>query len=283
VLLYAFAAPYLYLFVPRERRSTGAKLLIWIWAPAAIAGAMTAYTSAAGYVNASVGLASSTLLSGLFLAWALEAVAKPTARRGETMELVPSLDSAGLGGAPGASRKASAPWLALCVLIAVIGVTVSFQFQFQQRDVAYGELTSRFDSGPWWGIKVTPERRHLLDDFAADLRAQGRPDDELLVYYEGCGYYLFWRGAIASSAYWVASDPSTGQLHRSVISYYRRHRVVPTLLVHLIKTGGLTNAELQEGTGGLYYPPTLVRPDYVFHRKPADESTAEVLARLPRE
>src|SRR5665647_1321354 len=103
-----------------------------------------------------------------------------------------------------AVHRRQAPHLALCVLIAVIGVTVSFQFQFQQRDVAYGELTSRFDSGPWWGIKVTPERRHLLDDFAADLRAQGRPDDELLVYYEGCGYYLFWRGAIASSAYSVS-------------------------------------------------------------------------------
>ena len=37
---------------------------------------------------------------------------------------------------------------------------------------SYVQLTSRFDSGPWWGIKVTPERRQLMDGFAADLRAR---------------------------------------------------------------------------------------------------------------
>ena len=49
VLIYALLAPYLYLFVPARAREAGAKLLIWVWAPAVIAGAMTAFTSAAGY------------------------------------------------------------------------------------------------------------------------------------------------------------------------------------------------------------------------------------------
>ena len=79
VQIYAFMTPYLYLFIPRERRATGAKLLIWIWAPAMIAGAMTGYTSAAGYVNSAVGLAPALIASGLFLAWALEAVGRPAA------------------------------------------------------------------------------------------------------------------------------------------------------------------------------------------------------------
>jgi len=283
VQVYAFMAPFLYLFIPRERRETGAKLLIWIWAPAMIAGAMTAYTSAAGYVNSAVGFAPALIASGLFLAWALEAVGRPAppATSPSAPSLRPGDGDAGLP--PTGSRKAGVPWLALAVLTAIIGVTIMFQFQFQQRDVSYRELTSRFDSGPWWGIKVTPERRRLLDSYAADLHAQARSDDKLLVINEGSGYYLYWKGEIAANSYWIGVDPKTGELPQSTISYYRRHRIVPTLVVRLIPTAGMTDAELQAASGGLDYPPTLVRPYYAFQRKPADESTAEVLARLPRE
>ena len=48
VIVYALAAPYLYLFVPAVRRKDGARLLVWIWVPALLLGAMTAYTSADG-------------------------------------------------------------------------------------------------------------------------------------------------------------------------------------------------------------------------------------------
>ena len=74
VIVYVLLAPYFYLFIPRELRVAGARLLICVWAPSIVAGAMTAYTSAAGYVNAAVGLAPSVVASGLFLSWALEAV-----------------------------------------------------------------------------------------------------------------------------------------------------------------------------------------------------------------
>jgi len=261
VQIYAFMTPYLYLFIPRERRETGARLLIWIWAPAMIAGAMTAYTSAAGYVSSAVGLAPALIASGLFLAWSLEAVGRPST----------------------ASKGSAVPWLALAVLTAIVGVTVVFQFQFQQRDVPYGALTSRFDSGPWWGIKVTPERRRLLDGFAVDLHEQALPDDKLFIMYEGSGYYLYWTGEIAANSYWIGPNEETGQLSQTTINYYRRHRIVPTLVVHLIPTAGMTDADLQAACGGLDYPPTLVRPMYAFQRKPADETTAEVLARLPRQ
>jgi len=282
VQVYAFMTPFLYLFIPREKRETGARLLIWIWAPAMIAGAMTAYTSAAGYVNSAVGLAPALIASGLFLAWALEAVGRPTVPApGPSAPLLrPADGEAGLPSA--ASRNTGVPWLALVTLVAVVGVTIGFQFQFQQRDVPYRELTSRFSSGPWSGIKVSPDRRRLLDGYAADLRAQARPGDQLLVFNEACGYYLYWKGSIASNTYWMGVTAS-GQLPQWVISYYRRHRIVPTLVVHLLPTAGMTDAELQAACGGLDYPPVLVRPMYAFQRKPADESTAGVLARLPRE
>jgi hypothetical protein len=44
----------------------------------------------------------------------------------------------------------------------------------------------------------------------------------------------------------------------------------------------MTDAELQAACAGLDYPPVLVRPAYAFQRKPAGETTSEVLARLER-
>jgi hypothetical protein len=264
VLVYAAMAPYLFLFVPRPRRETSAKLLLWVWAPAMIAGAMTAFTSADDYLSAPVGFAPALMASGLFLAWSLEAVTSPE-------------------GGEGAPARVRLPWLALAGLVAVVAVLVTFQFQAQQGDVAYRQLTSRFDAGPWWGIVATAEQRRLLDGFAGDLRDHSRPDDALLVYYEWCGYYLYWGGAIAANSYGLSEEDVMAPLPQTTISYYRRHRLVPTLIVHLLPTAGLTDAELQAASGGLDYPPTLVRAEYAFQRKPADVSTIDVLTRLPRE
>ena len=254
IQIYAFLTPYLYLFVPPEKREPGAKLLVWVWAPAIIAGAMTAYTSAAGYVSSAIGLAPALMVGGLFLAWALQAVAKDRV-----------------------------PWLALAALVAIAAVTVSFNFQYQSRDVPYAQLTSRFDSGPWWGIKVTPGRRLQMDGFAADLAMQASPADKLLVLWEGSGYYLYWSGVIASNTYWAGPDPKTGDLSQATIDYYHRHHMVPTVAVRLLSTAGMSEEELVAAGGGLDYPSTEVRPAYVILRKPESESTNDVLARLPRD
>jgi len=260
VVVFALLAPYLYLFVPARRRDDGARLLIWVWPTAMLAGAMTAYTSASGYANAAVGFASAVMISGLFLAWSLEAATDPDE--------------------PRSAERPRTPWLALAVLVAIVALTISFQFRFQEVQMPYGQLTSRFSSGPWWGIKVTPERRRLMDGFGADLKAQGRPDDRLLVIYDASGYYLYWNGRLATGMYWISGDEKTGRLDPTTINYYRVHHVVPTLVVHLMKTKGMTASQLAAGSGGLDYPPTLVRPDYVFQRKPAGETTEQVLRRL---
>jgi hypothetical protein len=275
VLIYVLLAPYLYLFVSRERREVGARLLLWVWAPSLLAGAMTAYTSAAGYVAAAIGLSPGLMASGLFLCWALEAVAEPA------VQGAPAAGSVQLAAAGSRGGPARLPWLALAVLTAIVAVPVSFQFQYQERDVPFRTLTSRFDSGPWWGIKVAPERRAQMDAFAADLRAQARPGDELLIYYRGEGYYLYWKGPIAADTYWLGPGPG-GELPRSTVDYYRRNGVVPTLAVHLLPTVGMSDAELTAASGRLGYPPMLVRPTYVFARKPAGETTAGVIARLSR-
>lgn len=320
VIVYVFLAPYLYLFIPQGRRTAGAKLLLWVWAPAMIAGAMTAFTSASGYINAPVGLLPGLIASGAFLAWSLEAAARPAPDEGSAGPGAPAgeqppgqAEAAGLVGQqpPGRPPEAAGlvgqevsarpardqdlaglglspltrprqPWVALIVLLAIVAVPVVFQFQFQERDVPYAALTKRCDFGPWMGVMVTPERYALLRRFDADLRAQARPGDKLLVFYQSCGYYLFWDGPIAANSYWLSGRDPMAPLDQATCSYYRGRRVVPTLIVHLLMTQGLSDAALQASCGGLDYLPSLVRPELAFHRKPPGESTAEILARLPR-
>jgi hypothetical protein len=236
---------------------------MWVWASALIAGLMTAYTSSIGNANSAVGLAPALMVSGLFLAWALVAIARPEAR-----DVAPS-------------RHERPPRLAFAALIGIVAVTIGMQFEFQQRAVPYSALTSRFDSGPWWGIKVTPERRAQMDSFAQGLRATSRPGDRLLVIFEAPGYYLYWRGAVASEGYWLTPGPKGG-LPPGEIAYFREKDVVPSLVARVMPTAGLTPAAIAAGSAELGYPAVLVRPTYVIYRKPAGQTTAEVLARLPR-
>jgi len=274
VIIYALMAPYLYLFVPRGRREAGAKLLYWVWVPALLAGAMTAFTSAAAYLNSAVGLLPALIASGLFLAWALEAATGEAENARRAAAHLPLA---------GDTRSRRLPWLAMVALVGVVAATLAFQFQFQQREVAYGSLTKRCDFGPWWGIKVMPEREIQLRTFARDLMATSSPDDELLVFYQSPGFYLFWPGGIAANSYWLSSPDTFAPLPQTTVDSYRRNRMVPTLAVHLMVTAGMTAEEITAACGGLGYPPVLVRPWFAMQRKPAGESTAEVLDRLPRE
>ena len=137
-------------------------------------------------------------------------------------------------------------------------------------------------AGPWKGIAVTPAQRARLHGFAADLARVGRSGDRLLVYPWGAAYYLYWPGEVAANTYQLTVPGPGAPLPKATVSYFRRHREAPTLVGHLLDTGGKTRAGLQAACGGLSYPPVVVAPGYALHRKPPLETTAEVLARLPR-
>ncbi len=254
VIVYALAAPYLFLFVPAERREDGARLLLWIWAPALLVGAMTAYTSADGFVHSAVGLLPGVVASGLFLAWGLAPL----------------------------RRDRGAAWPVLAGLAGIVVVTLAFQLQFQFGGAGWSDLSARMASGPWQGIAVTPPQRAGLDRFAADLASEARPGDQLLVYPEGAAYYLYWPGEIAANTYQLYVADAQAPLPKATISYYRRHREAPTLVVHLTETAGKSAADLTAESGGLEYPPVLVAPWYAIQRKPASDSVNDVLRRLPR-
>jgi hypothetical protein len=254
VILYALAAPYLYLFLPPRRREDGVRLLVCVWAPALAIGAMTAYTSADGFVRAAVGLLSGLVVSGLFLAWGLE---------------------------PLGSRRGGV-WWAAAGLAAIVVATLAFQVQFQQGGVRPSELDTVVASGPWKGIALTAAQGRLLNGYSGELSRHGRPGDLLLAYPQASAFYLYWPGEVAANTYQLYAGDPASPLPDATVSYYRRHREVPTLVVHLQSTAGKPPGRLRAESGGLDYPPVAIRPGYAILRKPPAESVDEVLARLPR-
>jgi hypothetical protein len=255
VIVYALSAPYLYLFIPARRRQDGARLLVGVWAPAVVIGTMTAYTSADGLVRAAVGLLAGAVISGLFLVWGLE----PLGRGRSGISLAAVVGSA-----------------------AVVVATLAFQVQFLPGGVSTSALAVRMHDGPWKGIALTTAQQSLLDIYAADLAREARSDDSTLAYPQAAALYLFWPGEIAANTYQLYVDGPSSPLPKATVSYYRRHREVPTLVTHLVRTADKTATRLTDECGGLEYPPVTVRAGYAIQRKPRTESVEQVLARLPR-
>ena len=186
----------------------GARLLLWVWAPALLVGAMTAYTSADGFVHAAVGL---------------------LARHGGQRP-VP-----GLGAEPPAARATALRGRRVVGLAAVVLVTLAFQVQFQSGRRQAG-ATSRpaWTQGPGRASPSPPAQRGEARPFrrgsgrggrsgrpAPRLSARGR----LLPVLAGRD-----RGEHLPAGTWTTPQ---APLPKATVSYYRRHREVPTLVVHL--------------------------------------------------
>jgi hypothetical protein len=290
VLAYGLLAPYLFVLLPRRRRRQGATLLIWVWPSAAIAAAMTAYTSADGYAHGAVGLFPAVLVSAVFLAWDLLAVFEPDGGerladgvRGAAQAPHGAATARGLGseGAAGQAARGAMPWLALAALAGVLAVTVALQHEYQQGGVPAAQLTARMTAGPWAGISVTPAQRGLLAQSQADLARYGRPGDTLLVFFTSPGLYLPWRYGLATNSVSLHGRPPGdpwARLPLSTITYYRGTRTVPDLVLHVCPPAA--PARLEQ-CGGLGYPVAVVRARYTVNRRPPGASTRTVLAGLP--
>ncbi len=100
------------------------------------------------------------------------------------------------------------------------------------------------------------------------------------MFYTGVGYYLYWSGPIATDSYWLLPEDESATLPSATLDYFRQKRIVPTLIVRFMGTEGLTDGQIADGAAGFGYRAVLVRPSYVIYRKPAGESTADVLDRL---
>ena len=71
-------------------------------------------------------------------------------------------------------------------------------------------------------------------------------------------------------------------LPQATVSYYRRHRLVPTLAVHLMPTQGLSDEELRAAMRWPGLSPVAGPADVRLPAQTGRRDHRDVLARLPR-
>jgi len=250
-VVYGLAAPLFALFAPAERRALVTTLLLWGYLPSLAGGLVSGYTSASGWLQMDVGLLPAVVLSGVFLAFALE----PRDREG-------------------ARLRRALPALAVACLAGMLAVTVVYEYQFLPRAVPWSQLTTTIHGGPYAGVRATPVRAAYLTQLRGDLARVARPSDRLLVFYQAPAFYLFWPHGVATNSVWISSvhgldvNDDPGPLPPATQAWYGRTHVLPDLVVRLIGTAGLSDAALRARfAAGLDCRVVLVRPQYVVFRR----------------
>jgi len=289
VVAAAFAA-LAYFFVQPRFAERAARLLVWVVAPAVVAGSWIAFTAVDGLANAAVGLAPVFIAAGLFMVWSAGPEADDA---GETLRVPGSLvaGTATLSPSPGVTPGPSDTpavvernrWsLVMASLMGVVAVTVAFMFQYLPRDVPYSHLSVRLEDGPYAGLLVRPRDALVLTQLEEDLRAHGQEGERLMVFYGSPGYYLFWPERIATNTVWLVGDEEDDPLPASTRSWFLRTSEVPDVLVRPFLASGLSDATIErEYTGGLIgFEVVERRGEYVVLRRAPGVTDAMVLKEL---
>jgi len=289
VMVTAFAV-LAFFFVQPRFAERAARLLVWVVAPAVMAGIWVAFTAVDGLANAAVGLAPAFVAGGLFMVWSAGPEADDP---GETLR-VPGSMVAGTatlspspGSRPGPSDTPAAVernrWsLVMASLMGVIAVTIAFTFQYLPQDIPYSHLSVRLEEGPYEGLLVREHDALVLGQLEEDLAQFRAPGERLMVFYRSPGFYLFWPEQIATNTVWLAGDAEDDPLPASTRAWFLRTSEVPDVIVRPFLSSGLSDETIEaQYAGGLIgFRVAARRGDYVILRRDPGITDAMVLNAL---
>jgi hypothetical protein len=179
------------------RRRTGARLLMLVvWTPGFVAGAITAYSSSNGAVNFGVGGFPTAIVATVFLVWAVED-AMPAARM---------------------------RWLAVVPAIAVLALLVWSDTVPVYRDGSLSTLSATMRSGPYAGLATSPWKRRWIDRLTSDL-SRYRSPCTILFFDNFPAGYLLTKARPDTNGVWTATvSPALVRAYQDqLLGYYRGH------------------------------------------------------------
>jgi hypothetical protein len=211
-------APCLLPFVRNQQQAR--VLLLAVWLPSALGGAITAWTSASGYRNAAVGGFAAALVSTVLWGFALQELHRRSDRS--------------------ASMKPGPAFLRVQWLPPVLVLAVLLCFQLAGRglylDDPLPQLRSRVDAGPFRGLYTTRWKKEYLATFSEDLARVERPGRSVLIYNEFSAGYLLTRMRPAARTVWVLSLQHYPRQKRSLLVEYCSSRRPPDVVVRMKTT-----------------------------------------------
>ncbi len=289
VMVTAFAV-LAFFFVQPRFAERAARLLVWVVAPAVMAGIWVAFTAVDGLANAAVGLAPVFIAGGLFMVWSAGPEADDP---GETLRVPGSMVAGAAtlspspGIRPGPSDTPAAiernRWsLVMASLMGVIAVTIAFTFQYLPQDIPYSHLTVRLEEGPYQGLLVREHDALVLGQLEEDLARFRAPGERLMIFYRSPGFYLFWPEDIATNTVWLAGEAEDDPLPASTKAWFLRTSEVPDVVVRPFLSSGLSDETIeQQYMGGLIgFEVAARRGDYVILRRDPSTTDAMVLNAL---
>jgi hypothetical protein len=174
--------------------------------PALVGGAITAYSSDNGLVNAGVGM-----VAALALTFVLQATILTEAGR----SLPPRL----------------AAWLPVVPLLVLVAILQACLWNGVYEDAAVPRLTARVETGPFKGLYTTPEKAKFVMDIEREVLRFAKSDDRVLFHdFFPAGYLMTALPTAANSA-WTSDPVRYPAFSRNLVEYYERGEAEPTLVI----------------------------------------------------
>lgn len=227
-----------------SRRPGAGALLVAVWLPALVAGSTTAYSSANGGVNFGIGFFPATIVTTVFLTWALEETGLPR-------------------------WVSTAP--ALCVLGMLLFTSIPVY-----RDGTVNTLRARIHGGAYAGLLTSVRKRAFLTLLRRDLAGLG-PRCRILFFNDFPAGYLLTDARPDTNGAWTATvAPADVASYQGALLRYYRRRGFPDVVVLMrrIPYGAPTSARIEHYRPGepllaalrqRRYRPIAVRLDYVVY------------------
>lgn len=257
---FALFGPVVFLLVRRSPVARG--LFAVVWLPSAVAGVVTAYSSANGGINLGIGLFPASVATATLLALAIQSAGEPS---GTAFREIAAVASA----------------------VVFVGLCLVLQYTWVYRDAPIRELTTRVSGGAYSGLVTTPATRTFLQDLEADLRAVSRPQCRIVFYYTFPAGYLLDRGKGLTNSAWLIDvrGDYRAEYQGRLMDYYAKQMAFPDVAVRVnrVAFGSADGSQPHSGSEAreLFTAPQYVvvrdRPDYRIFRL----ATTKCLSREP--
>jgi hypothetical protein len=233
-----------YLWLYLVGRADARPWVAWGLVPAFAAGLVTTATSSNGALNAGIGLFPMLLVTPVLLV-----LASPVGTR------MPD-------------PRGVAPWVLALALAVIPAGMVWRDLTALYRDAPVSRLTATVASGPYRGIRTTPERAVFAVELEADLRAASRPGDRVLFFDDLPAGYLFTSMRPATNAVWLSRLDNRGANAGATLAYYERSGAPPTVVVrNLVDVTYAADHQMYRYVHSGAFAEVTRRPRYVMYRR----------------
>ncbi len=218
-IFYGLLLPYLMLFTDKSDPLPG-KILWYLWIPSFFAGFITAYSSANGFANFSIGFFPATIATTLLLIHLLSSI----------------------------KLKNILSFEYVIVLIAIIPLII---FSIYNYNFVYGEgkinenLKYHVKSGPYYGLVTTSEKQSFLINIQETIQNNIKTNEtKIFIFNFFPAGYLFTSSRSASNLVWLSPKGWYGSPRSSVLKYLKDPVHSPSLVIRTKKVPNLDGSFL---------------------------------------